>query len=131
MLASITITGNLAGELECRNLQNGSTVHSGAVYVNSGSKKGTEYVSDLYRITLWNRRDILDNLKLGKGDLVTVIGELTFDRYTPDGGSEVMKPNIKVGAIRVSKRSSNSTATTTANTTKSKSKTPIDDDIPF
>ncbi|MDN5687085.1 MAG: single-stranded DNA-binding protein [Brachybacterium sp.] len=76
---TLTITGNLADEVELRFTQSGIPVASFVVMQTKREKQGQDYVDGAkngLRITVW--RDQAENVaeSIGKGDRVTVTGHL-------------------------------------------------------
>lgn len=76
---TLTITGNLADEVELRFTQSGIPVASFVVMQTKREKQGDQYVDGAkngLRVTVW--RDQAENVaeSIGKGDRVTVTGRL-------------------------------------------------------
>ena len=76
---TLTITGNLADEVELRFTQSGIAVASFVVMQTKREKQGDQYVDGAkngLRVTVW--RDQAENVaeSIGKGDRVTVTGTL-------------------------------------------------------
>ena len=131
----ITTVGRLVADPEAR--QAGSyplTEIRIASPTMTKQRDSDEYVSNFYRVTIWNKNRceyVMKNVK--KGDLVLVSGDLTIQMYKKTDGTTATSIDITATDVELMRHkgdgNSNAPATTPAPAKKVEAAT--EDDLPF
>ena len=97
----VVLSGRLGAEPEISNLKNGNRAANMRLATEKNWKKpdgswGSK--TAWHSITTFNEHLIKRLENYGKGDQVTVVGELGYDEYVDNNGSKQVRAKIEVGA---------------------------------
>ena len=104
MFNKVILAGNLARDIETRNLTSGTTVASTAIAVNRKYKASDGTMKDetmFIDLTFWGRTAEIANQYLKKGSQVLVEGRLTLEQWTAQDGSKRSKHAIAVETLQM------------------------------
>ena len=97
--AKLGITGRLTKEPKQSKTQNGTTIVSFTVAVNTTKKVNEKYMANFYNVSAWGQVGEFIFPRITKGTMVQVYGDLILDTFTDKNGQERQSLNVRASDV--------------------------------